>query len=143
MALTAVPGGAVRVPFRAPRDSSLALRPGAWSLVVLVSLVWLSIWARGTYVIRAEPPREGGATKPRSDPARPEKVAPPPLRVVVVHRRPGAPDPAPPRRGSRHPGFGDDMLEDKNAPRALRRAIDDLLGDIEDKREDGRGEDRQ
>ena len=119
----------------------MAPRPWAWSLVVLVSVIWLTIWARGTYTLRAEPPRDGSATKPGADP-RPERVAPPPLRVVVVHRRPGAPDPGPARRGRRHPGFGDDLLEDRNAPRALRRAIDDLLGDIEDKREDGRGEDR-
>jgi hypothetical protein len=62
--------------------------------------------------------------------------------VIVVRRQPrNEAEPMPPR-SRRRPGFGDDPFEERRAPNAVRRAIDELLGGIEDRRDDRRDEGR-
>ena len=74
---------------------------------------------------------------PPPPPPAPEPPPPPPT-VLVVHRRPEGPTglPTPTTRG---PRLGADPLDEAMAPRALRNAIDGLLGNIVDKRDEDRG----
>ena len=152
MALTAVPGGAVRVPFRRAHDrpSIMPLRDAGLAFVDVVRGRPVPPEA-ATGVALAVPPDDetsprragdpsGDTTPPADSTTHPP---PPPPPMVIVHRRPGAPSPGTARRGERRRGFGDDPLEDGNAPRALRRAIDDLLGDIEERRDDRRDDERR
>lgn len=147
MVLTAVPGGAARVSFRpAARDSSMAQRPAGWWRIVLASVL-ASVVAQlsrvwGPLLVRTEPPRDSRASEQAKDPIPGEAEPPPPPAVVVVRRRPGGQALEPVPRGRRRRGFGEDPLDEKHAPRALRRAIDGLLGDIEERRDERRDEDR-
>jgi hypothetical protein len=73
---------------------------------------------------------------PPPPPSAPEPPPPPPT-VLVVHRRPeGSTAQSPSARGTR---LAPDHLDEAMAPRALRNAIDGLLGNIVDKRDEDRG----
>lgn len=77
-------------------------------------------------------PPAPGVPGPGSPPVKPPST-------MIVHRQPEGP-PLPPAGGKRRRAFGHDPLEDRRAPKALRRAVDDLLGDLEDRRNDDRGD---
>lgn len=150
MALFAVLGGAIRIRFPGAPFGGRFDVPAAWSRVALTRIRAAAAGAPGSLLLRAgppddetvaEPPRDAGhgnADPPPQNAPRPEPD--PPLPVVVLHRRPGGTVPDPPRRGRRRLALGGDPLEETNAPRALRSAIDQLLGGIAEKRDDGRGE---
>ena len=150
MALFAVLGGAIRIRFPGAPFGGLFDVPAAWSRVALAHILVAAAGVRESLLLRAgppddesvaEPPRDAGhgnADPPTQNAPRPE--ADPPLPVVVLHQRPGGKVPDPPRRGRRRLALGGDPLEEMNAPRALRSAIDQLLGGIAEKRDDGRGE---
>lgn len=121
---------------------ALAVPVSAWPITVLAAFAALVGSASGRLLADAEQPEGGRPSQPTQDPALGGDEPPPAPTVVVVHRQPGGGAPEPARRGKRRRGFGDDPLEEKSAPRALRRAIDDLLGDIEGKRDERNDGDR-
>ena len=159
MASSAVPGGVLRVPSpRVPYGSTSAGRLTGCSRAALAVILSLLATSRDRLLLLAEPPNEDTAAGPSFDngptseaglagggpPPTPERQAgsAPPPAIVVVHRRPEGSDPMPPQRGRRRQAFGDDPLDERNTPRALRRAIDQLLGGIAERRDDDRDRDR-
>ena len=150
MALFAVLGGAIRIRFPGAPFGGRFDVPAAWSRVALTGIRAAAAGVRGSLLLRAGPSDDesvaqptraaehGNADPPPQDAQRSEPD--PPLPVVVLHRRPGGTVPDPPRRGRRRLALGGDPLEETNAPRALRCAIDQLLGGIAVMRDDGRDE---
>ena len=139
MALTAVPGGAVRVPFCAPLNALTAARPSGW-WGLAAKCVAIAAGQLRDGLLRVEgPPRDGRSAEPGA-PSRPDPSNAPgaPLPVIVVRRQRGGEALPLPPRSRRRRGFGEDPLEEKRAPNAVRRAIDDILGGIEDRRDEDR-----
>jgi hypothetical protein len=136
MALFAVPGGIIRgTLLGAPPESSIA-----------VVRSWLLSRAKptreGSLATPAKEPEPGDASPPPESTGPSATEPPPPLPIVVVHRSREGSSPITPPRGRRRPAFGDDLLDEDQPPRTLRRVIDRLMRDIADKRDDDRDGDR-
>ena len=92
----------------------------------------------------AGPDRPGQrAPHDSTGPKRPDLAPspPPPPSVVIVHRRPPD-DPEPAPSDGSEPGLPPDALDPDRATRSVRRAIDQLVGQIEGGLAERRDEDR-